>query len=189
VLADLVEISAAIEGTHDEIAATEKATSEILISAEKVLEVGWILREKGIDPTLCDTLDRHATNIYAACSSQDLTGQRTEKVMKALRFIEQRITAMVDIWGPDGTQIEPLRGVSPAHNESHKEAPSDGSGQLHGDAETKPEISAEAGIKPAPSANSGTPQECRADQAAGGKPMSASVTEYPTLEKLAAMIG
>jgi chemotaxis regulatin CheY-phosphate phosphatase CheZ len=119
VFADLVEISEAIERTRREIAAikptdqlnaasteldgivaaTETATSEILGAAEEVQEVGWILREKGAEPGLCDILDRRATDIYTACSFQDLTGQRTEKVVRVLRFIEERINAMIEIWG------------------------------------------------------------------------------------------
>jgi hypothetical protein len=50
---------------------------------------------------LCDMLDMRATDIYTACSFQDITGQRSEKVVKALRFIEQRINAMIEIWGVD----------------------------------------------------------------------------------------
>ncbi len=59
------------------------------------------MREKGTDIELCDKIDQRATDIYTACSFQDITGQRTEKVVKALRFIEQRINAMIEIWGVD----------------------------------------------------------------------------------------
>jgi chemotaxis protein CheZ len=83
------------------VEATETATSEILQAAEEVQEVAWILREKGTDVQLCDTLDQRATDIYTACSFQDITGQRTAKVVQALRFIEQRINAMIEIWGVD----------------------------------------------------------------------------------------
>jgi chemotaxis protein CheZ len=83
------------------VEATEKATSDILESAEEIQEVAWTLREKGTDIELCDKIDQRATDIYTACSFQDITGQRTEKVVKALRFIEQRINAMIEIWGVD----------------------------------------------------------------------------------------
>ena len=83
------------------VEATEKATSDILGAAEVIQEVAWMLREKGIEIELCDKLDQRATDIYTACSFQDITGQRTEKVVKALRFIEQRINAMIEIWGVD----------------------------------------------------------------------------------------
>ena len=93
-------ISAAEELDHI-VEATEKATSDILEAAEEIQEVAWILREKGTDMELCDKIDQRATDIYTACSFQDITGQRTEKVVKALRFIEQRINAMIEIWGVD----------------------------------------------------------------------------------------
>ena len=125
VLSELVAMSEAIARTRREIAqitpphkldahltnateeldhvveATETATSEILQAAEEVQEVAWILREKGTDAEFCDTLDQRATDIYTACSFQDITGQRTAKVVQALRFIEQRINAMIEIWGVD----------------------------------------------------------------------------------------
>ncbi|MGH7123876.1 MAG: hypothetical protein ACREFI_05850, partial [Stellaceae bacterium] len=125
VFAELVDMSEAIARTRREIAqikpphqfdkqllsateeldhivgATEKATSDILEAAEEIQEVAWILREKGTDIELCDKIDQRATDIYTACSFQDITGQRTEKVVKALRFIEQRINAMIEIWGVD----------------------------------------------------------------------------------------
>ena len=59
------------------------------------------MRERGTDVELCDKIDQRATDIYTACSFQDITGQRTDKVVRALRFIEQRINAMIEIWGVD----------------------------------------------------------------------------------------
>ncbi|MGH6735718.1 MAG: hypothetical protein ACRECX_06515 [Methyloceanibacter sp.] len=125
VLAELVEMSEAIARTRREIAklkpphrfdkqllnaseeldhiveATENATSEILSAAEDIQEVAWTLREQNVAVEFCDRLDHRAIDIYTACSFQDITGQRTEKVVRALRFIEQRINAMIEIWGVD----------------------------------------------------------------------------------------
>jgi chemotaxis protein CheZ len=81
--------------------ATQKATSDILEAAEEIQEAAWTLREKGVEIELCDKIDQRATDIYTACSFQDITGRRTEKVVKALRFIEQRINTMIEIWGVD----------------------------------------------------------------------------------------
>ena len=80
---------------------TEKATSEILLAAEAVQEVAWTLREQGIDSQICDRLDVNATNVYTACSFQDLTGQRTAKVIQALRYVEARLNAVIDLLGMD----------------------------------------------------------------------------------------
>jgi chemotaxis protein CheZ len=122
---DLVEMAKAIARTKAEIAAikpdidqagkfgeateeldsivstTEAATSDILAAAEQIQEVAWTLREQGLDPEVCDLLDAKATAVYTACSFQDLTGQRTRKVIQVLRYLEGRINAMIDIWGLD----------------------------------------------------------------------------------------
>jgi chemotaxis protein CheZ len=84
------------------VQATEIATSQILAAAEQVQEIAWTLREHGLDPAVCDRLDAKATEIYTACSFQDLTGQRTSKVIEVMRYLEGRIDAMIDIWGLSG---------------------------------------------------------------------------------------
>lgn len=78
---------------------TETATSNILAAAEQIQEVAWTLREQGVDSAVCDLIDGKATDVYTACSFQDLTGQRTRKVIQVLRYLEGRINAMIGIWG------------------------------------------------------------------------------------------
>jgi len=123
---DLVEMSKAIARTKTEIAsikpeadhhgkfgeaseeldsvvlATETATSDILACAERIQEIAWTLREQGVESEVCDLLDANATEVYTACSFQDITGQRTRKVIGVLRYLEDRINAMIGIWGLDG---------------------------------------------------------------------------------------
>jgi Chemotaxis phosphatase, CheZ len=41
------------------------------------------------------------TEILTACSFQDITGQRTTKVVNTLRYLEQRVNSMLEIWGVD----------------------------------------------------------------------------------------
>jgi chemotaxis protein CheZ len=84
------------------VQATETATSDILAAAEQVQEIAWTLREQGIEHEVCDLINAKATDIYTACAFQDLTGQRTGKVIQVLRYLEGRINAMIDIWGLDG---------------------------------------------------------------------------------------
>ena len=128
---DLSNMAAAIEKTKQEIAQikhedndgserferasseldaiveqTETATGDILGAAEKIQEYAWTLREKGGGETECDALDTEATNIYMACSFQDLTGQRIKKIVDAMRYVERRINAMIDIWGFESETIE-----------------------------------------------------------------------------------
>lgn len=96
---DLFVASEALDGI---VRTTEKATSDILEAAEHVQEAAWTLREEGGDEALCDELDRRATDIYTACSFQDLTAQRTSRIVDTLRFLESRINAMMTIWGAEG---------------------------------------------------------------------------------------
>ena len=84
------------------VQATETATSDILACAERIQEIAWTLREQGVESGVCDLLDANATEVYTACSFQDITGQRTRKVIGVLRYLEDRINAMISIWGLDG---------------------------------------------------------------------------------------
>jgi chemotaxis protein CheZ len=123
---DLAEMAGAIARTRAEIAAikpeaehqgrfgkaseeldtvvqtTEAATSDILACAERIQELAWTMREQGLAPELCDLIDARATEIYTACSFQDLTGQRTRKVIGVLRYLEDRINAIIEVWGLGG---------------------------------------------------------------------------------------
>jgi hypothetical protein len=90
------------------VRATEQATSDILGSAEAIQEAAWTLRERGVDAATCDALDRDATAIYTACSFQDLTAQRTARIVYTLRYLEDRLSAMITIWGSDAERIPPL---------------------------------------------------------------------------------
>ncbi|WP_237152521.1 protein phosphatase CheZ [Oryzibacter oryziterrae] len=84
---------------------TEAATSEILGAAEKIQEYAWTMREAGVDEALCDDVENLTTTIYMACSFQDLTGQRTQKVVHVLRYLENRINAMIEIWGMEDEEV------------------------------------------------------------------------------------
>ncbi|WP_342150580.1 hypothetical protein [Methylorubrum sp. SB2] len=94
-------LTVASEALDSIVRATERATSDILGAAEAVQEAAWTLRETGADGALCDDLDRHATQIYTACSFQDLTAQRTSRIVHTLRYLEDRIASMIGIWGAE----------------------------------------------------------------------------------------
>ena len=81
-------------------------------------EAAWRLRESGVDGRVCDALDRHATAIYTACSFQDLTAQRTARIVYTLRYLEDRLSAMIEIWGRDAQPVPPMPGESAAPAEA-----------------------------------------------------------------------
>ncbi|WP_267358636.1 MULTISPECIES: hypothetical protein [unclassified Methylobacterium] len=106
----LIQASLALDGIVRE---TERATSDILGSAEAIQEAAWTLREAGSDEAACDALDLHATAIYTACSFQDLTAQRTARIVYTLRYLEDRLSAMITIWGEEAEPIPPLTEAGP----------------------------------------------------------------------------
>jgi chemotaxis regulatin CheY-phosphate phosphatase CheZ len=83
------------------VSATERATSDILNAAERVQEAAGKLRSGGDIATLCDEIEGQTTEILTTCSFQDITGQRTTKVVNALRYLEKRVNAMIEIWGTE----------------------------------------------------------------------------------------
>src|SRR5712671_1771522 len=48
---------------------------------------------------LSEEIQERVISIFEACNFQDLTGQRISKVMATMKFIENHITIMMDIWG------------------------------------------------------------------------------------------
>lgn len=89
------------------VKATATATGDILSAAETIQEIAWTLREMGAEGEVCDLIDTKTTDIYTACSFQDITGQRTRKVIGVLRFLEDRIDSMMAIWGDSGVKPAP----------------------------------------------------------------------------------
>lgn len=90
--------------------ATERATSDILEAAEAVQELAWSLREEGVAEAYCDALDLRATEIYTACSFQDITGQRTRRVVRLLQRLEDTIATLSGIWNIQPPEGRPAVG-------------------------------------------------------------------------------
>ncbi len=112
------QIVAATHELGSIIEATEKATSDILAAAEDIQEVAWKLRENGTEEAQCEQIDARTTDIFMACSFQDVTGQRTGKVIQLLRYLEARVNALLDMCGDgDGSAIidqpSPLEDARP----------------------------------------------------------------------------
>jgi len=80
---------------------TENATETILAAAELIDERAGMLaaKLKGDDQGVANDIQEHTIQIFEACNFQDLTGQRITKVVGALRFVEERIIKMMEIWG------------------------------------------------------------------------------------------
>ncbi len=80
---------------------TEGATETILSAAEFIDQTANTLsaRIDKEDAELTGDIQDKVIQIFEACNFQDLTGQRITKVVGTLRFVEDRIIKMMDIWG------------------------------------------------------------------------------------------
>ena len=99
------------------VAATEKATHTILQSAESLDELAERVKQTTQDAFITRTAEEMREliiKIFEASNFQDITGQRITKVVKTVQFIEERVNAMIAIWGKDSFQeIEPPAPAAP----------------------------------------------------------------------------
>lgn len=92
--------------------ATEDATNTIM---DKVEENGALLDqfrstldEDTPGSEILDQIQANSSAIFETCSFQDITGQRINKVVKSLQYVEERVNTIVEIWDE-----EDLKSVSP----------------------------------------------------------------------------
>ncbi len=100
------------------VTATEEATHVILQATETIDEAASSLRREK-DPekvgALCDALTQQSMAIMEACSFQDITGQRITRIVRSMKFVEERVHQMVEIWGR--SEIESLASSLDLTNE------------------------------------------------------------------------
>src|ERR1700716_2815615 len=84
------------------VGGTEEATQQILEAAEAIDNAATALA-KVTSPDqqkiLSEEIQERVVSIFEACNFQDLTGQRINKVMTTMKFIENHICVMMDICG------------------------------------------------------------------------------------------
>lgn len=94
------------------VEATESATNRILMASEEItMLTDKIRNDETLDEQHREALDRieaHSIAILEACNFQDITGQRITKVVSAMKFIEDRIRGMIEIWGVDAFAELPI---------------------------------------------------------------------------------
>ena len=84
------------------VGGTEQATQQILEAAESIDQAASALGKVNSpdqQKILSEEISERVISIFEACNFQDLTGQRISKVMTTMKFIENHINVMMDIWG------------------------------------------------------------------------------------------
>jgi chemotaxis protein CheZ len=101
------------------VSSTERATEQILESSEKIEAIAKEIQAHAADgyvSRLVEDIGDTVSSIFEACNFQDITGQRITKVVKTLKYVEDRINAMIEIWGPEN-----IADVSPKIFEEHRD--------------------------------------------------------------------
>lgn len=83
---------------------TEMATHTILESAEQIDDLAMTLKNSAPTEFVAEHVEQIAfivTKIFESCNFQDITGQRINKVVSTLEFVEERVHNMILIWGEE----------------------------------------------------------------------------------------
>jgi chemotaxis protein CheZ len=84
------------------VKATEDATNSILEASESISSDAMALQDESdakVRAEIADRIAQNAMTIMEACSFQDLTGQRVSKIVSSVKFVEERVDKMVELWG------------------------------------------------------------------------------------------
>jgi hypothetical protein len=108
---DLLDMAKAIAQTRAEVAAIKPeapapmtgsdvpqtpANRDIFAAAERLQDVAWIMRERGLDPRICRQIEALASAILAASSLRNPDDDRAQKLGEVLHYLERRINGMLD---------------------------------------------------------------------------------------------
>lgn len=84
-------VKSAEDATHNILSATEDIEDKLASIRDRVGDVKAL--------AVFDEISNLTIKIFENCNFQDITGQRTNKVVKTIYFLEDRIMTMIDIWG------------------------------------------------------------------------------------------
>jgi hypothetical protein len=77
------------------VVTSERTTGDVLNATERIQEVAWMLRERGMPASICNELDTLTAEIYSVCSAQDLNHRRIVLLTDLLRLVEGRVETML----------------------------------------------------------------------------------------------
>ena len=95
------------------VGGTEQATQQILEAVEAIDQAATALTKVNTpdqQKLLSEEIQERVVCIFEACNFQDLTGQRINKVMNTMKFIEKHIIEMMEIWGG----VDAIKAHAPA---------------------------------------------------------------------------
>jgi hypothetical protein len=107
-------------------AAAAPPASDAFAAAERIQEVAWTMRERGLDPSTCDQIEALASSILSASALRDPNDRRARKLAEVLQHLERRINAMLDSSAdsvPTGTaEVEAKSETMPVVSEAERQS-------------------------------------------------------------------
>ena len=86
------------------VKATEKASDTIMGAMENndtlIMDIKKMVKDPAVNAKL-DKISENGAAVFEACSFQDITGQRINKVAKSLTYVEKHVNSLIDVWGKD----------------------------------------------------------------------------------------
>ena len=77
------------------VVTSERTTGDVLNATERIQEVAWMLRERGMPASICNELDALTAEVYSVCAAQDLNHRRIVLLTDLLRLVEGRVETML----------------------------------------------------------------------------------------------
>jgi chemotaxis protein CheZ len=105
---------------------------------EKNDEIVGKLREgivKDENLALLDKISANGAAVFEACSFQDITGQRITKVVKSVTYVEDRVNALIKVWGKEEIEKIEVKQAEESGDEALLQGPA-----LEGEGITQAEI-------------------------------------------------
>ena len=110
------------------VKATEEATNTIMEAVEENDAAVIQLKESITDDAqvkLLDQITNNNTAVIQACAFQDITGQRVSKLVKSITYDEDRVNALVNIWGKAELEKVVVEGTEKTDDEKLLHGPQD----------------------------------------------------------------
>jgi len=90
------EVMAPVAESQNEAPAPPPAYPDVFAAAERIRDVAWAMRERGLDPRTCEQIEALAASILSASSLGDPDDHRAHKLGEVLQYLERRINAMLE---------------------------------------------------------------------------------------------
>jgi hypothetical protein len=94
-------------------APTKANAADILAAAERLQDVAWTMRERGLDPATCDQIEAITAAIQKASAVRGPDERRAQKLGEALQCLERRIHAMLETVTSAPAAVQPTPEAAP----------------------------------------------------------------------------